>query len=421
LGRQDAGATFPIWEIEIQHKGHEETRRDLVFLLVSATLSFLVYQEPCLPLCSLCSWWWILNRSPPRRHFCCASQLGVLNRKCTAIFSFVPEPQVRYRFAQLPFGPLGWFMRVLGFLVLCLVLGLPCFASPACKVEVVFQRPPKAAGHLVEILRKAEAGDRTAQFQAGLAFETGAGAEQDYPEAVKWYRKAANLGYPPAQNNLGGMYLRGLGVAQDDSEALRWYLRAAGEGYLAAENNVGFMNAAGRGAPANDQEAVHWYQRAADKGYAPAQSNLGFMYAQGRGVPVDANQAVQWYRKAVAQNYAPAEYKLGLLYFEGSIVQQDFPEALRWLHKAATHGSASAENEIAYAYEHGKGVGQNYLEAEKWYRLAAEHGLPEARKNLAVLATREARTTHGRPDEYSLPALELGMQGEGFTTGQKPR
>ena len=102
-------------------------------------------------------------------------------------------------------------MRVLGFLVLCLVLGLPCFASPACKVEVVFQRPPKAAGHLVKILRKAEAGDRTAQFQAGLAFETGAGAEQDYPEAVKWYRKAANLAYPPAQNNLGGMYLRGPG------------------------------------------------------------------------------------------------------------------------------------------------------------------------------------------------------------------
>ena len=53
LGRQDAGATFPIWEIEIQHKGQEETRRDLVFLLVSATLSFFVYQEPCLPLCNL--------------------------------------------------------------------------------------------------------------------------------------------------------------------------------------------------------------------------------------------------------------------------------------------------------------------------------------------------------------------------------
>ncbi|HEV2687949.1 MAG TPA: hypothetical protein VGV35_05320, partial [Bryobacteraceae bacterium] len=82
----------------------------------------------------------------------------------------------------------------------------------------MFQRPPKAAGHLAELLRKAEGGDRTAQFQAGLAFETG--AQLDYPEAVKWYRKGANLGYSPAQNNLGGMYLRGLGVEQSDSEAL---------------------------------------------------------------------------------------------------------------------------------------------------------------------------------------------------------
>jgi uncharacterized protein len=159
-------------------------------------------------------------------------------------------------------------MRVLGSLVLCVFFSLSCFASPACKVEVVFQKPPKAAGHLLEILRKAEAGDRAAQFDAGLAFETGAGTAQDYPEAVNWYRKAANLGYPPAQNNLGGMYLRGFGVAQDDNEALRWYLRAAGEGYLAAENNVGFMHAAGRGAPANDEEAVRWYRRAAEKGYA---------------------------------------------------------------------------------------------------------------------------------------------------------
>src|ERR1700726_215960 len=108
----------------------------------------------------------------------------ILNHKCIPKIFLCSRARCAISFASIAFRPLGWFMRVLGFLVLCLVLGLPCFASPACKVEVVFQRPPKAAGHLVEILRKAEAGDRAAQFQAGLAFETGAGAEQDYPEAV---------------------------------------------------------------------------------------------------------------------------------------------------------------------------------------------------------------------------------------------
>jgi uncharacterized protein len=166
-------------------------------------------------------------------------------------------------------------MRVLGSFILCVFLGnVPCVAGPACKVDVVFQHAPKGTSHLDQVVTRAEAGDRAAQFQAGLAFETGAGTEPDYAEAVKWYHKAADRGNPAAQNNLGGMFLRGLGVTQSDGEALRWYLRAAGEGYLPAQNNVGFMNAAGRGTRANDEEAVSWYRSAAEKGYAPAQSNL---------------------------------------------------------------------------------------------------------------------------------------------------
>ncbi len=42
---------------------------------------------------------------------------------------------------------------------------------------------------------------------------------QDYGEAVRWYRKAADKGWANAQNNLGGMYLNGQGVTQDDVQA----------------------------------------------------------------------------------------------------------------------------------------------------------------------------------------------------------
>jgi len=175
-------------------------------------------------------------------------------------------------------------MRRPGFLSICVLLSsLPCVAGPSCKVEVIFQRTPKRTAHLEQVLARAEAGDRGAQFQAGLAFETGNGGEQDYAAAVRWYRKAADQGDASAQNNLGGMFLRGLGVEQSDSEALRWYLRAAAEGYLPAQNNVGFMNAAGRGTKANDAEAVRWYERGG-KGIRAGASQSGLhVFARTRG------------------------------------------------------------------------------------------------------------------------------------------
>ena len=40
-------------------------------------------------------------------------------------------------------------------------------------------------------------------------------ATQDYAEAVKWYRKAAERGDVTAQYNLGLMYYKGEGILQD--------------------------------------------------------------------------------------------------------------------------------------------------------------------------------------------------------------
>ena len=53
---------------------------------------------------------------------------------------------------------------------------------------------------------------------------------QDYAEAVKWYRKAAEQGHAVAQYNLGWCYDKGKGVAQNQSEAIKWYRKAADQG-----------------------------------------------------------------------------------------------------------------------------------------------------------------------------------------------
>ena len=55
----------------------------------------------------------------------------------------------------------------------------------------------------------------------------GAGVPQDYVEAVRWYRLAADQEVAGAQFSLGFMYATGEGVPQDDVQAHMWFNLAA--------------------------------------------------------------------------------------------------------------------------------------------------------------------------------------------------
>ena len=68
------------------------------------------------------------------------------------------------------------------------------------------------------------------------------GVAQDYAEAVKWYRKAAEQGYTYAQYNLGYCYAKGQGASLDYSEAVKWYKKAAEQGDARAQNMLGFSH-----------------------------------------------------------------------------------------------------------------------------------------------------------------------------------
>ena len=66
-----------------------------------------------------------------------------------------------------------------------------------------------------------------AQTNLGFLYANGRGVAQDYVEAARWYRKAADQGYADAQTGLGVLFDKGLGVAQDSAEAERWFRKAA--------------------------------------------------------------------------------------------------------------------------------------------------------------------------------------------------
>lgn len=65
----------------------------------------------------------------------------------------------------------------------------------------------------------------------------GQGVQQDYAEAAKWYRLAAQRGSADSQNNLGVLYTNGQGVPQDQVAAHMWFNLAAAHGNEHAVQN----------------------------------------------------------------------------------------------------------------------------------------------------------------------------------------
>src|SRR6266571_2277957 len=50
---------------------------------------------------------------------------------------------------------------------------------------------------------------RNAAYQLGIIYASGGCVTQDFSQAVKWYRTAAELGHLGAQKSLGAFYMNG--------------------------------------------------------------------------------------------------------------------------------------------------------------------------------------------------------------------
>ena len=96
------------------------------------------------------------------------------------------------------------------------------------------------------------------------------------------------------------MYHHGMGVKQDFAEALKWYRKAAEHGLAEAESNLGVMYEDGAGVPKDYVQAAALYQSAALHGSERGELNLATLYYTGRGVPLDYVSAYVWYTRAAA-------------------------------------------------------------------------------------------------------------------------
>jgi len=66
-------------------------------------------------------------------------------------------------------------------------------------------------------------------------YEMGEGVPEDFAEAARWWRLAAEQGHASAQHNLGLMYRDGQGVPEDIALAYMWFNFAAAQGNEGAQ------------------------------------------------------------------------------------------------------------------------------------------------------------------------------------------
>jgi TPR repeat protein len=96
-------------------------------------------------------------------------------------------------------------------------------------------------------------------------YERGQGVPQDYAEAVKWYRLAADQEVAQAQRNLGIMYEFGDGVLQNNVMAHMWYNLASANGTKNASEMRDKL--AGRMTPADISKAQTMATECMSSGY----------------------------------------------------------------------------------------------------------------------------------------------------------
>jgi len=159
-----------------------------------------------------------------------------------------------------------------------------------------YQDSHKPPPTLLEIKTAAENGDAQAQNTLAQVYAS----QQDFADAVNWYRKAAEQGSTNAQFALGEILLHGRNgtetsatISKDADEAVLWLGKAANQDDAAAQVELGGCYQRGAGVDENLVEAYKWFTLAARQSNTVARVALEHLTLQ-----MKADEALEGEREA---------------------------------------------------------------------------------------------------------------------------
>ena len=271
---------------------------------------------------------------------------------------------------------------------------------------------------VIPLLEPAEQGDAEAQYKLARYIiehdNIGNPSDKSSPEAIrKWLLKAAENGHVAAQLELAEAYgyFNGkwwIAPGNDFAEAAKWYRKAAEQGDPMGQGMLGWLYATGRGVEKDLKAAVEWFRKGAEQGNAEALYGMGFSVREGWLTPYnemkDWKTVADWYAKAAdsglkhelpelenKRDYTGLQCKIAELYqgrynlakrlkdrepFRSEPADQYLAETVKWYRKAA-----EAHNSDGF-YKLRDLAGNDCEEAKEALRAMAKDGNEKARETL---------------------------------------
>lgn len=161
----------------------------------------------------------------------------------------------------------------------------------------------------------------------------------DYKSAFDLFKKAADFGSAPALYEVGVFYDQGRTVKADSAEALRWYAKAAQKSYPPAEWAM-----SGYGHLTTPDQAS-WLRKAADHRLTIAMLQLGGAMVNGApGVAKDEPAGLKLIRQAADRDDTFAKLAIAQIYFVGrpGFLAKDQSKAVRLATEAMQDGNPAA-------------------------------------------------------------------------------
>jgi len=166
------------------------------------------------------------------------------------------------------------------------------------RVYAANQQLPEAMG---AYRKAADKGSTSAMVELGVLLATGSGVAKDRAQAEKLFERAMEAGNPRGAINLVALALTDSSGAASDPVNARALLARAAEAHSAeAQYQLGMMNAEGIGGAKDDAAARGLFEQAAAQGHAGALERMGAFAQSGRGGPKDTDAAKAYYEKAAA-------------------------------------------------------------------------------------------------------------------------
>ncbi len=157
-----------------------------------------------------------------------------------------------------------------------------------------------------ELIKKAEAGDLSAQIELAHAYRLGKGVSANQERCVYWLQQAAEQGDGDAAADLAFSYYKGLGAIQDHHKAFYWSQKASERGSAKGHTAMGRAYFLGLGVEKDYAKAVAYFQKGLESGLSEPAYYLALAYDKGLGVKQDQQHAEQSMIQLAQGGYRPA-------------------------------------------------------------------------------------------------------------------